>query len=266
MITIKTQAEIAIMRRNAQKLCEILAEVIEHAALGVSTAELDERAERLIRAWDAVPSFKGYRGFPGSVCASVNEEIVHGIPSPERILQDGDMLSIDVGLIKDEFCADTAITVPIGTMTERVATLIDTDSEALRLGIEQARAGNRVGDISHAIGTYIESAGFGVVKNFVGHGIGRQMHEDPSVPNFGKAGRGPKLRPGMVLAIEPMVMEDAEGTEKVLDDGWTVVTPHGGWAVHLEEMVLITDGEPELLTDGHSFRVTEVMPSATSSS
>jgi len=252
MITIKTPEEILIMRENAQKLSEILAEVVSHAKPGVSTLDLDEIAERLIVAWDAKPSFKGYRGFPGSVCSSINEEIVHGIPSADRVLQDGDMLSIDVGLIKNEFCADTATTVPIGRIDDRVQRLIEVDQEALRLGIEQAIPGNRVGDISCVIGEYIEAQGFGIVKNFVGHGIGRQMHEDPNVPNFGRAGKGPKLRSGMVLAIEPMVMEDPEGTERVIEDGWTVVTPHGGWAVHLEEMVLIGDNGPELLTDGHS--------------
>lgn len=254
------------MRDNATILCEILAEVISHAKPGVSTLELDEIAERLIVAQEAKPSFKGYRGFPGSVCSSINEEIVHGIPSADRVLEDGDMLSIDVGLIKNDFCADTATTVPVGSIDERVERLIRVDQAALRRGIEQAVPGNRVGDISSVIGDYIESQGLGIVKNFVGHGIGRQMHEDPNVPNFGRPGKGPKLRPGMVLAIEPMVMEDAQGIERVIEDGWTVVTPNGGWSVHLEEMVLISDDGPELLTDGHSLSEDLFTPAGVSAS
>jgi len=253
MITIKTPQEIAIMRRNAQDLCVLLANLLERALPGVSTATLDAAAEAAIRAQGAVPAFKGYRGFPGSICASINDEIVHGIPSPTRVLQEGDVLSIDIGLVRDGFFADTAATINVGQVSERARGLVAANSRALRLGIEQARAGNRVGDVAHAIGEAIESQGYGVIKNFVGHGIGRQMHEDPSVPNFGRAGKGVKLRPGMVLAIEPMAMEDV-GTERVLDDGWTVVTPQGGLAVHLEEMVLVTEGQPELLTDGHSLR------------
>jgi len=253
MITIKTLQEIELMRRNAQDLCVLLAEVLVRALPGVSTATLDAAAEASIRAQGAVPAFKGYRGFPGSICASINDEIVHGIPSPTRVLREGDVLSVDIGMVRDGFFADTAATVCVGKTSQRVERLVAANSHALRLGIEQARVGNRVGDISHVIGDYIVSQGYGVVKNFVGHGIGRQMHEDPSVPNFGKAGKGAKLRPGMVLAIEPMAMEDV-GAERVLDDGWTVVTPQGGLAVHLEEMVLITEGQPELLTDGHSLR------------
>lgn len=251
MITVKTAQEIEVMRKNAHILCEILAEVTGKVQPGTSTAELDAHAEALIRACGALPAFKGYRDFPSSLCTSINDEIVHGIPSPTRILNEGDLLCIDVGLVRDGFYADTATTVAVHSVSGQIRRLVEVDRESLRLGIQQARAGNRVGDISHAIGSYIEAQGFGVVRNFVGHGIGRQMHEDPSVPNFGKPGKGPKLRPGMVLAIEPMVMEDT-GTERVAADGWTVVTPQGGWAVHLEEMVLITDGAPELLTDGHS--------------
>ena len=259
MISIKTPEEIAVMRANAQLLCAVLAEVVAQAQPGTSTAELDALAERLIRAQDAEPSFKGYRGFPGSICASLNDEIVHGIPSPERVLAEGDLLSIDVGLAKDGFCADTATSVAIGRLDARVARLIEVDREALRRGIEAARPGNRVGDISNAIGSYIESQGLGIVKNFVGHGIGRKMHEDPNVPNFGPAGKGPRLRAGMVLAIEPMVMEDL-GVERVADDGWTVHTPEGGLAVHLEEMVLITEDGPEILTDRHSLEGSLVAP------
>jgi len=174
-------------------------------------------------------------------------------------------LSIDIGLFKDGFCADTATSVAVGRLDEAVRRLIEVDRQALRLGIVQARAGNRVGDISHAIGSYIEANELGVVKNFVGHGIGKNMHEDPNVPNFGQPGKGPKLRPGMVLAIEPMVMEDV-GSEYVADDGWTVLTPQGGRAVHLEEMVLVTEGDPEILTDGHSLEGHLVTPASVGAS
>ncbi len=259
MITIKSSQEIDIMRVNARVLCEILVEVVERAQPGVSTEMLDALAESLILAQGAKPTFKGYRGFPGSICVSLNDEIVHGIPSPTRILAEGDLLSIDIGLFKDGFCADTATSVAVGRLDHDMRRLIEVDREALRLGILQARAGNRVGDISHAIGSHIEASGLGVVKNFVGHGIGQNMHEDPNVPNFGQPGKGPKLRPGMVLAIEPMVMEDI-GLEYVADDGWTVLTPEGGRAVHLEEMVLITEGDPEILTDGHSLNGHLVTP------
>jgi len=251
MITIKTADEIAVMRANAELLCGVLAELAERARPGASTAELDAYAEARIRAAGAVPTFKGYRGFPASICASLNEEIVHGIPSAEVVLADGDVLSVDIGLVRDDFCADTATTVLVGEADEAARHLLAVCTEAIQRGIEQARPGNRVGDISHAIGAVIEGYGLGIVRNFVGHGIGREMHEDPNVPNYGRAGRGPKLRPGMVLAIEPMVMEDL-GSERVLSDGWTVVTPEGGRAVHLEEMVLIGSDGPELLTDGHS--------------
>lgn len=251
MITIKTEREIAVMRSNARLLCEILEELVELAQPGVSTYELDAHAERRIRAQGAEPAFKGYRGFPASICASINDEIVHGIPSRDRLLRDGDLLSLDVGIVKDGLYADTATTVPVGRPSARALRLLEVDRQALRNGIEQAVAGNRVGDISHAIGSHIEGQGCGVVKNFVGHGIGRRMHEDPNVPNFGPQGRGPKLKAGMVLAIEPMAMED-QGVERVAEDGWTVLTPHGGWAVHLEEMVWITEEGPQLLTDGHS--------------
>lgn len=259
MITIKSRGEIDLMRANAQMLCGVLAEVVAQAQPGTSTAELDALAEDLIRRQGGEPSFKGYRGFPGSICVSLNDEIVHGIPSPNRVLAEGDLLSIDIGLIKDGFCADTATSVAVGRLDAHVAHLIEVDREALRRGIEQARPGNRVGDISNAIGSYIESQGLGIVKNFVGHGIGRKMHEDPNVPNFGPAGKGPRLRSGMVLAIEPMVMEDL-GVERVADDGWTVHTPQGGLAVHLEEMVLITEGGYEILTDRHSLEGSLVTP------
>lgn len=257
MITIKTQKEVDVMRANAHLLCQILSELVELAQPGVSTEQLDAHAERRIRSCGAQPAFKGYRGFPASICASLNDEIVHGIPSPQRLLRSGDLLSLDVGICKDGLYADTATTVSIGPASARAMRLIEVDREALRRGIERAQPGNRVGDISHAIGSYIEAQGYGVVKNFVGHGIGRRMHEDPNVPNFGPSGRGPKLRPGMVLAIEPMAMED-QGVERVAQDGWTVLTPQGGWAVHLEEMVWITEEGPQLLTDGHSLEALAV--------
>lgn len=254
MIQIKSSSEIAVMRENALILCEILHQVIDAAKPGISTAELDELAAKLIEDAGGVPAFLGYRGFTGVICASINEEIVHGIPSPERVLQDGDIFSVDVGLEKNGFFADKAETFFIGTPSAEAVELLEIAREALNRGIQAATPGNRVSDISHAIGSYIDAHGYSVVKRFVGHGIGRSMHEEPQIPNFGPPGKGAKLQAGMVVAIEPMIWkansaaELREDEEVVLDDGWTVVTPQNQISAHVEDMVLITESGPEVLT------------------
>lgn len=253
MIPLKTDREIEILRENARILNEILGELLAKARPGVSTGELDRLAERRVREAGVRPAFKGYKGYPATICASINEEIVHGIPRDDRILQDGDVLSIDFGIERDGYFADRAETVIVGRPREEDLELIGVAWEALAQGIAEARAGGRLGDISHAIGMYVLSRGYNFAKRFVGHGIGRAMHEDPQVPNYGTPGKGPKLREGMVLAIEPMVWkaepdETPEEEERVLADGWTVVTPRGQRAAHVEEMVLITADGPEVLT------------------
>jgi methionyl aminopeptidase len=257
MIQLKTESEIEILRENARILNDILRRLIRAARPGVSTGELDRLAEALMAEAGVASAFKGYRGYPATICTSVNEEIVHGIPRDDRVLREGDVLSIDLGIERKGFYADKADTIVIGTPTADAVELIGVAREALWRGTQQARLGNRVGDISHAIGSYAAERGYRVVRRFVGHGIGRSMHEEPQVPNDGPAGRGAKLREGMVLAIEPMVWKAAPGEraddeERVLGDDWTVVTPHGQTAAHVEEMVLITANGPEVLTEAES--------------
>lgn len=254
MIQLKTKGEIELLRENAHILNGILRELNRAARPRVSTGELDALAEKLMGEVGVRSAFKGYRGYPAYICTSVNEEIVHGIPSRGRVLRDGDILSIDLGFERQGLYADKADTLIIGKPSEEAVELIGVAREALRRGIAEARAGRRVGDISHAIGAYAKARGYRVVKRFVGHGIGRAMHEDPQVPNEGDPGRGARLKPGMVLAIEPMVWkssgeDDEEGEEWVADDGWTVLTPNGWPAAHVEEMVLITEAGPEILTE-----------------
>jgi methionyl aminopeptidase len=253
MIQLKTGSEIEILRENARILSEILRELIRAAQPGVTTAQLDRLAERLIRDAGATSAFKGYRGYPATICTSINEEVVHGIPSDRRVLGEGDLLSIDIGIERKGLYADKADTVVVGRPTDGALELIGVAREALRRGIAQAQPGNRVGDIAHAIGSYVAAKGYNYAKRFVGHGIGRSMHEEPQVPNYGPPGRGARLKEGMVLAIEPMVWkalpeESLDDEERVLDDGWTVVTPYGQPAAHVEEMVLITADGPEVLT------------------
>jgi methionyl aminopeptidase len=213
---------------------------------GVTTADLDEAAEKFIRSQGGEPAFKGYRGFPGSICASPNEMIVHGIPGPYR-LKDGDLLSVDVGVTLDGFVADSAITIPIGAVSEQAYALIDVCQKSLDAAIAQCRPGNRLGDISHAVQEVVEANGFGVVRALVGHGVGRSMHEDPQIPNYGAAGRGPKLAPGMVFAIEPMITAGSWGVVSG-DDGWAVYTDDGSLAAHIEHTVAVTEAGPRVLT------------------
>lgn len=214
---------------------------------GVSTAELDALAEEMAHKHGAIPSFKGYRGYPASLCASINEEVVHGIPSPRRVLREGDIISLDFGAVYEGLQGDAAITVPVGRVSETARRLLSVTEQALAVGVAQTRANNRLSDIGHAIQTYVEGHGFSVVRQYVGHGIGRAMHEEPNVPNFGPPGRGPLLKPGMVLALEPMVNVGTYNTV-VLDDNWTVVTEDGSLSAHFEHTVAVTPNGPAVLT------------------
>ena len=246
MITIKTESQIEKMRKAGALLPDVLDALRAEIKPGISTNHLDRMAEKLIRASGAIPSFKGYNGFPFSICASVDEQVVHGF-SNDKPLKEGQLLSVDCGLIFDGWQSDSAFSVLVGGGSEKNQKLVDVTEECFWLGAAQARAGNRLGDISHAIQVHAEKHGYGVIRDLCGHGIGQEMHEDPNVPNFGPAGRGVKLQAGMVLAIEPMI---SMGTWKVYveDDEWTVVTRDHSVCSHYEHTVLITDGEPEILS------------------
>lgn len=246
MIFLKSPGEIEKMARSGRIVAKVLDELKEVAAIGVTTKEIEDFADERIKALGGVPAFKGYRGYPASVCTSVNEQVVHGIPS-QRVLKDGDIVSIDIGVYVDGFYGDGAITVPIGTIDRESAELIRVTEEALHLGIRNAVEGNRLYDISSTIQRYVEENGFSVVRLFVGHGIGRELHEEPQVPNYGAPGQGPRLKRGMTLAIEPMV--NAGGHEVIiLDDGWTAVTKDGKKSAHFEHTVLVTSDKPRILT------------------
>ena len=246
MITIKSEHELQLMRRAGQIVAQVLEGLRERAKPGVTTAALDKWAEEYIRRQGGIPSFKGYRGYPASVCISIDEEVVHGIPGRRR-LREGEIASMDVGVILDGYQGDAAITVGIGKISPEAADLLRVTEEALYAGIAAAKAGHRLGDVSHAIQVTVESHGYGVVRDYVGHGIGREMHEDPQIPNFGQPGRGPLLRPGMTLALEPMVTLGDYRT-RVLEDMWTVVTADGSLAAHFEHTIAVTNGEAEILT------------------
>lgn len=248
MIVLKSPQEIAVMREANQIVAELLQELKARAVPGVSTRELDEIAERFIRKKKAKCAFKGYRGYPNCLCTSVNDVIVHGLPSSAE-LREGDILSIDCGVYHKGFYGDAAITVPIGRVPEKAQRLIQTTKECLQLAIEKMVEGNRLSDISHAIQARAEKEGFSVVRDFVGHGIGRQLHEDPQVPNYGQAGTGIRLKTGMVLAIEPMVNEGHWGV-RILKDGWTAVTEDGSLSAHFEHSVAVTDNGPLILSEG----------------
>ncbi len=247
MIVLKSPREIELMREAGKIVALTLAVLAEKAKEGVSTAQLEEWAEEVISKNKAIPSFKGYRGYPASICVSVNEEVVHGIPSPKRILKEGDVVSIDVGAIYKGYHGDAAITIGIGRITEEAKKLIEVTKGALEAAISAAKAGNRLGDISWAIQSYAEKHGFNVVREYTGHGIGRYMHEEPQVPNVGTPGKGILLKPGMTLALEPMVVAGSWEVE-VLPDGWTVVTKDKSLAAHFEHTIAITDGDAEILT------------------
>jgi methionyl aminopeptidase len=246
-IVLKTDEELAVMREAGRIVAITLARLTEMAQPGVTTADLDTETERVIREHGAIPSFKGYSGFPASLCASINEEVVHGIPSPTRVLVEGDIVSLDVGAIYQGWQGDAAITVPVGKTSRVAEKLIDVTREALRRGIARARSGRHLSDISWAIQSYVESKGFSVVRQYVGHGIGRHMHEDPQIPNFGPPGAGPVLKPGMTLALEPMVNVGTFRTV-VRPDRWTVVTQDRRLSAHFEHTVAVTKGAPLVLT------------------
>ena len=254
MIDIKSKREIELMR-EACRVTALVHKAIEEAIRpGISTLELDQIAEKVIRENGGIPAEKGYPSydksipdFPASICASVNDEVIHGIPSSRVILKEGDVISIDLVVYKDGFNGDAARTYIVGKGSKEDERLLKVTKQAFFEGIKFAKKGYRIGDISHAIGEYVESNGFSVVKEFQGHGIGRSMHEDPGIPNYGKAGKGPKLEPGMTLAIEPMVIAGREDILE-LDDGWTIVTEDGSNYAHYENKILITEKEPEVLT------------------
>jgi len=246
MITVKSQQELQRMRQAGRIVAEVLEGLAERAKPGVTTASLDSWAERLIRKRGGVPSFKGYRGYPASVCISIDEEIVHGIPG-RRHLREGEIVSMDVGVIYNGYQGDAAITVGVGQIGPVAAELLRVTQEALAAGIAAARAGRRLGDVSHAIQVVAESQGYGIVRDYVGHGIGREMHEDPQIPNYGPPGQGPLLRAGMTLALEPMVTVGDYQT-RLLENMWTVVTADGSLSAHFEHTVAVTDGEAVILT------------------
>ena len=247
MIVCRSTAELDCMREAGRLVGDVLTELAAYVAPGVSTADLDALAEKRIRRAGATPAFKGYHGYPASICASINDEVIHGIPSARRRLQEGDIVSIDVGVSLNGYFGDSAITLPVGRVSEKTATLLRVTEEALYKAIERARPGGRVSDIGHVVQRHIEAHGFSVVREFVGHGIGQQMHEEPQVPNYGEAGHGPRLAKGMVLAIEPMV-NAGKPAVKVLADGWTAVTKDGSPSAHFEHTVAVTADEPWILT------------------
>jgi methionyl aminopeptidase len=248
MIILKSPDEVAKMRVAGSIVAQTIDTVLAAVEPGVSTADLDAVAETFIRKRKGTPSFKGYRGFPASICASLNEEVVHGIPSPKRILKEGDVLSLDFGAIWDGYHADSAVTVFVGEPPSAEAEkLVRVTEEALEAGISQIRPAGRLSDISHAVQQVVEGAGFSVVREYVGHGVGRSLHEDPQIPNYGLPGRGPELRPGLVVAVEPMVTM-GDWKTRVLADDWTVVTADGSLAAHFEHTIAVTEDGREVLT------------------
>jgi methionyl aminopeptidase len=246
MIICKSPSELERMKAANQVVAEVLQALREAVRPGVTTGELDALAEARIRAAGAEPAFKGYHGFPASLCASVNEEVIHGIPS-QRELREGDIVSLDIGAVLDGFYGDSAITVPVGRVSELAAQLLEVTEESLHQAIAQVKLGARISDLGHAVQTHVERHGFSVVREFVGHGIGSKLHEEPQIPNYGPAGRGPRLAEGMVLAIEPMV-NMGKPAVRVLSDGWTAVTKDGLLSAHFEHTVAVTAAGPLVLT------------------
>jgi methionyl aminopeptidase len=246
VIVLKSPEEIAKMAAAGRIVAEVIEDLKEMVRAGLTTKEIELSADKGIRSRGGTAAFKGYRGYPASICASINEEVVHGIPSSRR-LAEGDILSVDIGVYKDGFYGDAAVTIPVGMVDGPTSDLVRVTEEALYLGIRNAVEGRRLSDISGAIQRHVEASGFSVVRLFVGHGIGRELHEEPQVPNYGAPGQGPRLRRGMTLAIEPMVNAGSPEV-RILDDGWTAVTTDGKMSAHFEHTVLITDGEPRILT------------------
>ncbi len=254
MVTIKSKKEIELMKEVCKVVALVYQELEEKIKPGMSTWELDQIAENKMRSLGAIPAEKGYdigiRGippFPASICVSINDEVIHGIPSKQRILKEGDVVSIDTVALKNGYNGDAARTFIIGKASKDATRLVEVTKQAFFEGIKYAKAGNRIGDVCHAIGEYVHSQGYSVVREFQGHGIGKEMHEDPGIPNFGKAGRGIRLEPGMTLAIEPMVIAGKPNILE-LEDGWTIVTEDGSLAAHYENTILITEKQPEILT------------------
>jgi methionyl aminopeptidase len=247
VIICRSAAELDRMREAGRLVGEVLAALAAHVAPGVTTADLDRMAEKRIAQAGATAAFKGYHGYPATICASINDEVIHGIPSGRRVLNEGDVISLDVGASLDGYYGDSAITLPVGQVSEAAATLLRVTEEALYKAIEQTRPGGRVSDIGHAVQRHVEAYGFSVVREFVGHGIGQRMHEEPQVPNYGDPGRGPRLSEGMVLAIEPMV-NAGKAAVRVLADGWTAVTKDGSLSAHFEHTVAVTAEGPRILT------------------
>jgi methionyl aminopeptidase len=246
-IQVKTPDEIARIREACRVVCDVLDELTRAAQPGVTTAELDRLASARTHERGASPAFLGYHGYPASLCVSVNDEVVHGIPSPRRVLREGDLVGLDFGVVKDGFYGDSARTVAVGRVSPEALRLLDVTRGALAAGVAAARPGAHVGDIGAAVQAFVEERGFAVVREFVGHGIGRRLHEPPQIPNYGRRGAGVSLAPGLVVAIEPMVNAGGRHVE-VLDDGWTAVTADGSLSAHFEHTVVITENGPEILT------------------
>ncbi len=251
MILIKTKKEIDLIRESCKIVAETLQLLKSNIRAGITTLELDKIAEDYIRSNNAIPAFKGYSqggapGFPGSICASIDDEVVHGIPG-NRVLKNGEIISLDIGVLKNNYYGDAALTVPVGEVSEEKVRLLEVTEKSLHLGIQQAISGNRVHDISNAVQSYVEANGFSVVRDLCGHGVGKYLHEAPSIPNFGKKGTGPKLKNGMTLAIEPMVNA---GKYDVItaNDHWTILTADGSASAHFEHTILVNDNTPEILT------------------
>jgi methionyl aminopeptidase len=247
MIICKSATEIEKLRRSGRMVREVLGEIRGQVRPGITTFDLDQYVEKRLKGLGARPAFKGYRGYPCCLCASVNDEVIHGIPSQRRVLKEGDILSLDMGVVLDGYYGDSAITVPVGAISESAQRLLQVTEESLELAIDKVRLGNRLGDISATVQEHAEKNGYSVVREFVGHGIGKSMHEDPQVPNFGHPGHGPQLKEGMVFAIEPMVNAGGPAV-RVLDDNWTAVTLDGKLSAHFEHMVAVTHNGPDVLT------------------
>ena len=254
MVTIKSKREIELMKEACRVVAVMYKELEEKIKPGMTTFEVDELAEKIIRREGAIPAEKGYdlgiKGippYPASICISINDEVIHGIPSKNKVIKDGDIVSIDTVALKNGFNGDAARTFMIGNVSKEARRLVKVTKQAFFEGIKFAKPGNRIGDVCHAIGEYVHSQGYSVVREFQGHGIGREMHEDPGIPNYGKAGRGIRLEPGMTLAREPMVIQGKPNILE-LNDGWTIITEDGSLAAHYENTILITEKEPEILT------------------
>ena len=247
MIICKSRPEIEKLRASGRMVRQLLGEIREQVRPGVTTLDLEKFVARRIKELGAKPAFKGYRGYPCCLCASINDEVIHGIPSDRRKLVEGDILSLDMGVVLDGYVGDSAMTVPVGAINEAAQRLLKVTEESLEHAIDKVRLGNRLGDISAAVQEHAEKHGYSVVREFVGHGIGRAMHEEPQIPNFGRPGHGPVLKEGMVFAIEPMVNAGGPGV-RVLDDDWTAVTLDGSLSAHFEHMVAVTQNGPDVLT------------------